>query len=646
MARRFKTKSKTKKHVEKNEKRICKHKLHKRALKVNSAKQYIRNLSKVTLNQTDITALGKGLKFIPIPHIKLSEIFNDFRNTERCMRLKVLFSNTEDTHENTLQHPFRTKSNWRPLTSDSNNLENYLYATKIELAKFSMKKRFNISKSEMIALHRLKKNSDLVIRKADKGSTIVILNKNDYVEEGLRQLNDGIHYEKIDSIDICGTLKNVRNHAAHMHYHNEIDKVTFGYLYDVSMKPNTPYIYFLPKIHKVAHLLSMLDTAEAVRETTVKMPGRPIISQCGAPTERIGRFLDYFLKPIVRKQPTFIRDTKQFIQKIEAMHIPKSALLITYDVTSLYTNFRFNELLLALRMVLNENDDIQYEIVRPSTTSLVKIAEILLTNNEFTFDGQSYKQIVGAPQGAVPSPEICDIAIYQHINSILQSFEYTDQIMLHTRFRDDGFIIFNGTKQHALRLFEIANESHDLLKFTFEISEENAIFLDTEISKCYTNAGRCTLDIKCHSKPTDTFQYLQRNSCHPGSVFKSFITGEMHRRLRNTNNIDMYNKQLKAFKLRLINRGYSAEEISMCYRKLKFNDRKNVVYRMKHKTCMNKLMFVTKYHPDAKYLNSVFKKHWQLIENDAVLSKLFPQGIMTAFRKGKNIADLITRNKL
>ncbi len=85
------------------------------------------------------------------------------------------------------------------------------------------------------------------------------------------------------------------------------------------------------------------------------------------------------------------------------MHIPKSALLITYDVTSLYTNFRFNELLIALRMVLNENDDIQYEIVRPSTTSLVKIAEILLTNNEFTFDGQSYKQIVGAPQGAVPS---------------------------------------------------------------------------------------------------------------------------------------------------------------------------------------------------------------------------------------------------
>ena len=154
-----------------------------------------------------------------------------------------------------------------------------------------------------------------------------------------------------------------------------------------------------------------------------------------------------------------------------------------------------------------------YEIKRPSSSSLVKIPEI--TNNEFCFDDQAYRQIIGAPQGAVPSPEICDIAIYHHIENILSRFEGGRLISFHVRFRDDGFFIFNGEKEKAEELFQIANRSHDLLKFTYEISDTRATFLDTEIYKGNNHKCHGTLDIKCHVKPTETFQYLHRNSCHP-----------------------------------------------------------------------------------------------------------------------------------
>ena len=154
-----------------------------------------------------------------------------------------------------------------------------------------------------------------------------------------------------------------------------------------------------------------------------------------------------------------------------------------------------------------------YEIKRPSSSSLVKIAEI--TNNEFCFDDQAYRQIFGAPQGAVPSPEICDIAIYHHIENILSRFEGGRLISFHVRFRDDGFLIFNGEKEKAEELFQIANRSHDLLKFTYEISDTRATFLDIEIYKGNNHKCHGTLDIKCHVKPTETFQYLHRNSCHP-----------------------------------------------------------------------------------------------------------------------------------
>ena len=94
--------------------------------------------------------------------------------------------------------------------------------------------------------------------------------------------------------------------------------------------------------------------------------------------------------------------------------MPKSALLFTYDVTSLYTKLRFSDLLSSLRYELENSMDICYDIPRPSADNLVKIAELLLNNNEFMFDEQPYKQVIGAPQCAEPSPEICDIAIFHH----------------------------------------------------------------------------------------------------------------------------------------------------------------------------------------------------------------------------------------
>ena len=264
------------------------------------------------------------------------------------------------------------------------------------------------------------------------------------------------------------------------------------------------------------------------------------------------------------------------------------------------------------------------------------------------FDKQPYRQVIGAPQGAVPSPEICDIAIFRHINSIMKKFEEKDKTLIHVRSRDDGFIIMNCSHESAKTLFEIANNAHDLLKFTFDISDNLAVFLDTEVykGKKYTADG--TLDIRCHTKPTDTFQFLHRNSAHPPSVFKSYIIGEMHRFLRNTNNLCEYEKKLADFKNKLIRRGYRISEINRCFRKLHFNDRKSILCQDVNKSkCKDQpqVTFSTKYHPCAKRITKCLYKHWNLIENDSHLKHLFPAKIMTCYKKGKNIGDIVVRNK-
>ena len=53
----------------------------------------------------------------------------------------------------------------------------------------------NLSKEEHLALKDLIKNRDLVIQKADKGNTVVILNKNDYISKLKVILSDSSKFD-------------------------------------------------------------------------------------------------------------------------------------------------------------------------------------------------------------------------------------------------------------------------------------------------------------------------------------------------------------------------------------------------------------------------------------------------------------------
>ena len=64
---------------------------------------------------------------------------------------------------------------------------------------------------------------------------------------------------------------------------------------------------------------------------------RPIISGCDGPTERISAFLDRLLQPIAQRQASYLKDSTDFINFIESTEVPKHAIIVSMDVTSLYT---------------------------------------------------------------------------------------------------------------------------------------------------------------------------------------------------------------------------------------------------------------------------------------------------------------------
>lgn len=59
----------------------------------------------------------------------------------------------------------------------------------------------------------------------------------------------------------------------------------------------------------------------------------------------------------------------------------------------------------------------QFQIL---VTYVTKLLKILHENNEFEFNGNLYKQILGARMEAVPSPEICDLRLFGILENIIK----------------------------------------------------------------------------------------------------------------------------------------------------------------------------------------------------------------------------------
>ena len=102
------------------------------------------------------------------------------------MRLQYIFHGKDKE-----QHPFHVKSGWEPPVQPSVALETYLEEVKLQLANINtITPRDNLPKMEQLAIKQLRQNPDINIKGADKGSSIVVLNKEDKIKEGQIQLDD------------------------------------------------------------------------------------------------------------------------------------------------------------------------------------------------------------------------------------------------------------------------------------------------------------------------------------------------------------------------------------------------------------------------------------------------------------------------
>ena len=163
----------------------------------------------------------------------------------------------------------------------------------------------------------------------------MVTNRQDYLNECYRQLNNQQFYKKVNEDPTDSITKRVRFYLNRLYSDNVIDNDTYHYL--LPRHPKAGQFYILPKIHKAGN------------------PGRPIVSANGHPTERISEFVSYHLNPLVQSLPSYVKTPLIF-----------STLL--KDIN-------------ACRIALNKRTDKSVP-----TESICDLTRMILTMNNFVFN--------------------------------------------------------------------------------------------------------------------------------------------------------------------------------------------------------------------------------------------------------------------
>jgi len=401
--------------------------------------------------------------------------------------------------------------------------------------------RNNITTEEAKSLQEFKNDQSIIIKPADKGGATVILNKDAYLREADRQLSNENYYTKLSQPIHKLNISKINEILESMEAHDFINKKQLQYLRAEETNRARTF-YLLPKIHKPRAKWPQPNMPE----------GRPIVSDCGSESYRISQYIDSFIRPISIRHPSYIKDTYDFVSKIRNQEIPQNALLVTGDVSALYTNMRIDRTLQVTKNALSRFPDIQ----RPDH-HIMQLLEITLKNNDFTFNGNFYLQICGTAMGKSYAPGLADLYLEELDEKAMHGFRIKP--LLYFRFLDDIHFVWTGTVADLQQFESYLNSLIDGIKITLNYSYDTIDFLDTTIyKKAHPSLPNIdTLQTRVYFKETDTHQLLHKQSFHPRHTFTGVLKAQLLRFKRISSSFADYNSACTTLFAALTKRKYS-----------------------------------------------------------------------------------------
>lgn len=581
-------------------------------------KPTVINLSSFNLSTGETSLLSKGLNFCPTPTVNFASLQSDLSSFCRRLNIQQLYGPPSSPPPK-----FHPKSNWHPKTTKESIANYHSTIESTILHRYSHLNHIvpNITVRERKAIQSLTHNTDIVIKSADKGSAVVIMNKSDYLSEVHRQLSNRLHYKPLifdptplSSIEITSYLKSLADNKI-------ITPSLFRYLKPPN-PPRTPQFYLLPKIHKQNN------------------PGRPILSANSCPTERISEFVDYFLQPLVNALPSHIKDTPHFIDSISSLPpLSPDVILVSLDVKGLYTNIPQNEGLFCMKQALDLDFSSHPSPCRPPIDVLMELAKFVLTQNFFLFDGRPFHQTHGTAMGTRMAPSFANLFMGNFESRFLNTCPLKP--LLWKRFIDDIFMIWPHSYSTLHQFLNSLNRFHPSIKFSFALSHKSVTFLDVVVfkDKMFPNSGKLSFDL--HTKSTDTHQYLDFTSAHPLHCKRSIPLSQTIRIKRLVSHPARRHHHLRNLAYHLVLRGYDSETISSQINKgLTMNSNTSAIPQ----NHFSRTPLVITYSPSLSFIPSLLHRHFSILTDDPTTQPNFPLPPLTSFRRPSNLKDILTHS--
>jgi len=577
-----------------------------------------------------------GLTFIPRNQEVLeSEVKSDIDHLIRKLKLTDYFDNRPGKEIPEDERRFTEKSDWTPapnalrpacrkVISDIIKQISDIVKDKRTINKRNERcikipgVRDNLHPNLRLALKHLKANKEIIIKPADKGGAVVVMERDLYIKEALRQLTNTFYYRELDYPIFIGNVKKLNDVLRKMYNEGFINRKQFLYL-EAKETHKLRYFYLLPKVHK-----------DREKWPTPNMPeGRPIVADCGSESYRISEYIDHFLRPVSNSHESYLKDTFDFIHKIRDKPIDKDWLMVTGDVSALYTNMKIDLMLQTVREAFASNP-----VSNRPDEYILQLLEITLRGNDFEFNGRTFLQIVGTAMGKRYAPNLANL----YLKKFDQEAKYTFRIKpeYYFRFLDDVHFLWPGDRDSLKEYGIFLNNLIPGITVTLVVRDVITEFLDTRIMKHCREDNTWVLNTMVYFKPTDTHQLLHVRSAHPKHTCKGIIKSQFIRFKRLCSNKTDFDDASRVLWRTLKHRGYNHTQ---------YRDLKNEIWHgydcSRRKSEENKdtvLPIVTFFDPINHRINRTVKR---ILCEDSFFKTQRP---ISAYKIHANLQRLLIRN--
>lgn len=349
----------------------------------------------------------------------------------------------------------------------------------LNLMKTNANTNNSIKKEKSFKIIQELKKKDCFYLKADKGNSIVVLKKKDYIERMKALINTG-PYKELKKNPLS---KMVREATKIINNSTTIIEEKSRFLVKIQ-NPQLPKLYGLPKIHKPGDNM------------------RPIVSNINAPTYNLAKYLVKVFSSFKKFDSMSVKNNINLIEKLSNIKIKENEILISFDVVALFPSIPIEITIGFLKEWLNE-----LKIENNKIKELINLTKLCMSQNVFQFNEKFYEQSTGTAMGNPLSPFLAEV--------FMSRFETENKKMLKNfpktwlRYVDDIFAIVD--KDFNIEDFlENLNCQYSSIKFTSEKEVEGKLpFLDL-----YIKRSNDKLEFEIYRKKTHTYRYIKNTSNH------------------------------------------------------------------------------------------------------------------------------------